>query len=189
MAGKRQLRRIGLDRRAAPQLGRAFMVDQPMTERPPGRHETRIRVKITKPDRCLGRAGGKRIKACNVDIMMRSLHQNDVKLVDKRRVNGPGIGAVQKLAYKVDKHRVIDTCRHQNVGGKLRAGNVTLVDGGADHLCLVPERLKGAASLIHDSAAGIGVAARHQLRFDKPLFPVKPRRLIGKLVNHLRQIL
>ena len=121
--------------------------------------------------------------------MMRGLHQNDVKLVDKRRVDGTGISTIQKLADKADKNRVINPHRHQDVGGKLRTGDVTLMDGGADHLCLVPERLEGAASLIHDIAAGIGVTARHQLCFDKPLFPGKPRRLIGKLVDHLRQIL
>ena len=54
MARKRQPRRITLDRRTAPQLGGAFMVDQPMAERPPGRHKACIRVKIAKPDRCLG---------------------------------------------------------------------------------------------------------------------------------------
>ena len=189
MAGNRQPRRIRLDRRTSPQLGSAFMFDQPVTECPPGRHQARIRIKIAKPDRRLGRTHRKRIKARNIDVMMRGLHENDVELVDKRRVNGPGISIVQKLANKAGKHRIINPHRQKDVGGKLRTGNVTLVDGGADHLGLVPERLEGAAGLIHDVAAGIGVTSRHQLCLDKPLFPVKPRRLIGKLVNHLRQIL
>ena len=188
MAGQRQHRRIGLNRGAAPELCGTLMIDQSVTEGPPGRHKTRIRIEIAKSNRRLDRTFGKRIKPGDIDIMMRGLHQHDVKLVDKRRIDRAGIGTVQKLADEAGKGRVINAHRKQDVSGELRAGDIALVDRGADHLRLVPERLEGAANLIHDIAAGVGVAARHQLCFNKPLFPCKPRRLIGKLVDHHRQI-
>ena len=188
MAGQCQHRGVGLNRGAAPQLCHPLMVDQSVTKRPPGRHKTGIRVEVAEPDRRLGRTFGKRLKTDNIDIMMRRLHQHDMKLVNQRRVDGAGIGVVQKLADKAGECRIINPRREKNVGGELCAGDITLVDGGADHFRLVPERLERPTRLIHHIAAGIGIAARHQLRFDKPLFPFKPRCLIGKLVNHHRQI-
>ena len=165
------------------------MIDNPAVQRPPGRDKPRIGIEITQSDRCLGGAGGQGVQRGNIDIAMRRIQQHNMKRLEKRGIDRPRVGIIQQFCDKRREQRIIDTHGRQNIGSKLGVGSIAH-GRAADHFRLVPERLEGAADLIHHCATGFLVTTSHQLRLDKPLFPVKPWLFIGKLSDkrfqHLR---
>ena len=184
MTGKGQFRGIGRGFRATPELRRLAMVDKTTIKGPPGRYKPCIGIQIAKADSRLDRAVRQRSQPINTNRRMRGIHQHDMKRLEKRWVDRPGIGVGQKLRHQRREHRIINAHGGQDISGELRPGNIA-GSGAADDLGLVPERLEGTAHLIHHGAAGILVAPRHQLRLDKPLLPAKPWRVIGKLVDDI----
>ena len=156
------------------------MIDKPAVERLPGGYEARVGIKIAQPDRRLRRGIGQGTECCGVDIAVRRVHQHDVKRLEKRGVDRPRVGVVQQICDKRREHGVIDAHGRQDIGGEPGAGGIAH-RRAADNLGLVPEGLKSTADLIHDCAAGLVVAAGHKLCLDKPLFPVEPGLLVGKL--------
>ena len=184
-----QLHLIACECGAAPELCCLAMVDNPAVQRPPGGDKARIGIEITQPDRRLDRTVGQGVQRGDIDIAMRRIQQHNVKRLEKRGVDRPRVGVIQQICDKRREQRVIDTHGRQNVGSKLGAGGIAH-SRAAYHLRLVPEGLEGAADLIHHRAARFLVTTGHQLRLDKPLFPVKPGLFIGKLSDkrfqHLR---
>ena len=186
MARQRKLEPVRRDFCAAPQLGGLFMRDQPTVKGPPCGNKPGLRIEIAQPDSGLHRPFGKGRQPIGINGGMRRIHQHDMKRLQKRRIEVARRGATQQRGYQRRECGIINAHRLQDIGGKLCAGNIAS-GSVADHLRLVPEGVKGAADLIHHIATGLVIAARHQLRLDKPLFPFQPGRIIRKLIDKIFQ--
>ena len=162
------------------------MVNETVRQRSPCRHQTRFRIEIPQFHGGLNRSARKSRQTVDINVVVSRIHEHNVKRFDQSRINRPGLTIAKELTDKTGEDRIIDPGRKQDVSRETCARNIAL-GGGANDLCLVPERLESTPNLIHDVAAGIVVATHHELGRDKPLFPFEPRRVIRQLIDHDRQ--